>query len=393
MARLDLQPAGAAPAGGVGRVERLDDHALVAARHRVVEHRARRVGVGRDHARDPQRLRHELLERREALGARAVDQVLAARVQHVEEQRREPARLRRRLAVTWNGSGRPSAAQRDRLAVEHDRIDRQRQRRRDHLRHARGDVVERAREDADLVAAPVDLDAHAVELELDRRRADPLQRGVEVVARRGEHRLHRPQQLERDRPQPRRALGERDRGDGPEVAAQHQRPLDVGLRQRRPPWPPRRSSRRPARPGRCRRAAARSGTAARPRSRARAARGRRRGAPSASRRRSAPPTRVNVVLDLRDGERRLGGGRRARRAARPSRRRSGAGSARPTATRRRPASRRARAGAAARPAARPCRRGPTWRGRRPTPRRARAAACDYGCRSSRPSIPPATVMT
>ena len=53
---------------------------------------------------------------------------------------------------------------------------------------------------------------------------------VEVVAGRGEHRLHRPQQLERDRAQPGRAVGQRDGGDRAEVAAQHQRAADVGAR-------------------------------------------------------------------------------------------------------------------------------------------------------------------
>ena len=270
------QPAPRRP-GGVGRVERLDEHALVAAGERVVEHRARRRGVRRDRSRHPRVLRHELGERLEPLAARAVDQVLAAGVQHVEEQRGErggagrAARVPMRLAVTWNGSGRPSArsaiASPSSTAVSVG----QRERRLDDLGHARGDVVERAREHAHVVAAPVHLHAHAVELELDRRRADPLERGVEVVAGGGEHRLHRAQQLERDpaqtRPRPPSARPRRPRRGRRAASA----PGGRRRAARRPPSPPRRSSRRRARPGRCRPAAARRGSAARPRSRARTA--------------------------------------------------------------------------------------------------------------------------
>jgi hypothetical protein len=77
----------------------------------------------------------------------------------------------------------------------------------------------------------VDLHADAVELELHGRGPDPLERRVEVVARRGEHRLHGSQQLERDPAQARGAVGERDRGHGAEVAPQHHCALHVGARQ------------------------------------------------------------------------------------------------------------------------------------------------------------------
>ena len=83
--RLDLQPAGAAAAGGVGRVERLHDHALVAHRERVVEHGAGGRGVGGDAARDAQRLGHHRGEPLGARGAGRVEHVLAVEVQHVEE--------------------------------------------------------------------------------------------------------------------------------------------------------------------------------------------------------------------------------------------------------------------------------------------------------------------
>ena len=61
----------------------------------------------------------------------------------------------------------PVGAQGDHLAVEDRGAHGQRQRGLDDLGHARGDVVERAREDGHVVAVAVDLDARAVELPLD----------------------------------------------------------------------------------------------------------------------------------------------------------------------------------------------------------------------------------
>ena len=128
----------------------------------------------------------ERVERREPLARRAVEEVLAVDVEAVEEERRErdrsrasrstSRRLPNRLIVTWNGCGRPSGAERDRLAVEDERARPGRARDRlDDLRDPVGDVGEVAREHADVVAEPVDLDARAVELPLDRRGADPRQ--------------------------------------------------------------------------------------------------------------------------------------------------------------------------------------------------------------------------
>ena len=121
-------------------------------------------------------------------------------------------------------------AQRDRLAVEHGAADRQRQRDVDDPGHAGGDVVERAREDADVAPVAVDLDADAVELPLDRRGAELVHRGGDVRGRRGEHRAHRAADLEPERAQRLGPAGERGGGHGAEVAAQHQRPPQDGGR-------------------------------------------------------------------------------------------------------------------------------------------------------------------
>ena len=64
---LDLQPAGAAAAGRVGRVERLDEHALVAGGQRRVEEGLRAAGIVDQRARHARRGRHQLVERRGAL--------------------------------------------------------------------------------------------------------------------------------------------------------------------------------------------------------------------------------------------------------------------------------------------------------------------------------------
>ena len=229
--RLDLQPAGAAPAGGVGRVERLHDHALVARAHCVGEHRAGGLGVRRDRARHAQRLGHDGREPLGAGGARLVEDVLAVDVQDVEEQRRERHVAARRAEVAGRDLERLRAAvgaQRDRLAVEHDAAHGQRERGLHELRHARGDVVERAREDGDVAAVAVDLDAHAVELPLDGRGAELLHRGRDVGGGGGEHRAQRAADLEAERLQRVDTAGDRGRRHRPEVAAQHQRPPQVG---------------------------------------------------------------------------------------------------------------------------------------------------------------------
>ena len=111
---LTFSQRGAAAAGGVGRVERLDDDALVAGGQRGVEVRPAASPRSPVTARgDAQRLGHGGGERRRPPRQRRVEQVLAVEVQHVEEHGVSDARRRcadaMREAVTWNGSGRPSA--------------------------------------------------------------------------------------------------------------------------------------------------------------------------------------------------------------------------------------------------------------------------------------------
>ena len=146
-------------------------------------------------------------------------------MQDVEEQR-----LQRQCAACGVLEGvRPAVlTQRDRLAVEHGAADRQGERGLDDLRHARGDVVERARVDDDVAAVAVDLGADAVELPLDRRRADLLHRGGDVGRGRGEHRPDAATDLQPDRAQGLGTARHRGRGDVAEVAVQHQRAAQDG---------------------------------------------------------------------------------------------------------------------------------------------------------------------
>ncbi len=334
MDRLDLEPRRAAPPGRVRRVERLHDDALVPGGDRGVERGLRGVRVLGDHAADPVRLRDDALERRAALGQRRVEQVLAVDVQDVEEQRgeRDAAALARAEARGGDLEGLrpPVVAERDRLAVEHDRAGRQRAGELDHLRQPRGDVVERARVDRDVVAVAVDLDPRAVELPVDGGRRDLLQRGGDVRGGAGEHRRERAHDLERDRVEAGAAVGQRDRRHRGEVAVQHQRAAQRGRRDAR-------GLRHRLRHHPGERALAQV-AAEQPDQERALLRGRPReqvvhgGAPRADRARPGQPAdRGERGLDVGHGQRRRTGERRrspGRRGAAPSRPRSGAGSAR-----------------------------------------------------------------
>ena len=116
---LDLDPTCTSPARLVRRVERLHHDAFVATREGVLEEPLRGVPVVGLDARHDERTRKPLVERREPVAQRHVDQVLSVDVEAVEEEGRERRRrcegLRRRrlvpkrLIVTWKGCGRPSA--------------------------------------------------------------------------------------------------------------------------------------------------------------------------------------------------------------------------------------------------------------------------------------------
>ena len=96
---LDLDPAGAAPAGLVGRARGLDHDALVPSGQRVVEELPCRRRLGGDDARHPRAGGHERLDRGQALARGEVEEVAAVQMQDVEEERRERHRCAQRRAV------------------------------------------------------------------------------------------------------------------------------------------------------------------------------------------------------------------------------------------------------------------------------------------------------
>jgi hypothetical protein len=121
----------------------------------------------------------------------------------------------------------PVRLERDDLAVEHRRLERQRLHRVDDLGDAVADVRQAARERADLVAEAVHLEAGAVELPLDSGRARAVDRLRCALRRLREHRLERPEDLE---PEAGKAVGtvrERRLRDGVEIAGEHKRTADV----------------------------------------------------------------------------------------------------------------------------------------------------------------------
>ena len=127
-ARLTLSQLAPRPPGLVRRVERLRHHAFVAARQRVGVEVLGGGDVGGDDARDHERRRQRGGERVEALVRRAVEQRRRRRRCRQSKKKTasgSSARMRstsslrpKRRIVTWNGSGAPSARERDRLAVE-----------------------------------------------------------------------------------------------------------------------------------------------------------------------------------------------------------------------------------------------------------------------------------
>ena len=230
MHRLHLDPAGAAPAGVVGGGEVLHDDTLVARGEHVGEEG---LGLGEVVGDDPGHLvghRHQGLETRETLVAGGVEQVDTVEVQHVEEVRRDgDAGGHRRAGRRLLEGARPAGVvERQHLAVEHDRLDRERPHGLDHLGQPVGDVVERPGDDEDVVAGAVGLDADAVELGVDRHPAAAGLRDRVGEAGRagGEHRQDGTPDLQPDLGQGGGALGEGGAGHGHGGPGEHRGPPD-----------------------------------------------------------------------------------------------------------------------------------------------------------------------
>ena len=232
MPRLDLQPAGAAPAGLVGRVERLrpprprGPSATAAASTSDATGRGRRSPPAAPAAARGPPPAAPRPARRPAGRARPSPSACRTSKKYVDNGAvaRAAATSTRddtRLPVSWNGRGRPSG----RSAIASPSRTSSRtgsdERGLDHLGHPVGDLVQAAGPDRDVRAGAVHLHADAVQLPLDGRLPQPAERVLDVGGRRGEHRLHGPADLQPERGQPRRALGQRRlaRPDRPPRAA------------------------------------------------------------------------------------------------------------------------------------------------------------------------------
>ena len=176
--------------------------------------------------------RKALVDRRETVAQRQVDEVRSVDVEAVEEECRE----RRVAAKVFDGELGTEAAhrhlkglrppvgpKRDRLSVEHDCPRRKRQDRVDDLRDSIGDVREVPREHPYLATDPVNLDPRTVELPFDRRRPDPLERVGHVVRGLRQHRLHRAKRAQAELREAVTSTGQRGLRNLGQIAREHGR--------------------------------------------------------------------------------------------------------------------------------------------------------------------------
>ena len=140
---------------------------------------------GRDDPRHAPAFRHRCRQHRETLGGGPVDQILPVQVQDVEHERAQRQRRPQALHVEPTAEATRADLKRmrsavrlqgERLAVQDHGRHPQRLGHLDQLRYATGDVVQTTGEDAYLLAPHVDLDSGPVELPLDRRGRNPLER-------------------------------------------------------------------------------------------------------------------------------------------------------------------------------------------------------------------------
>src|SRR5205807_6319213 len=170
---LDLEPARAAVARLVGRVERLGHEALVAGRERALVESARRGLGGGDQLTYACAFGDGACERLEALAARSVGDALRLEAQAVEEERPEGQGGAHRLHIesaaeaTHRGLERvrPSrGVECDRLAVEYERLSGKLAHQLHDLRRRAGHLVQAARVEPDLAPELVGLNTRAIHL-------------------------------------------------------------------------------------------------------------------------------------------------------------------------------------------------------------------------------------
>jgi hypothetical protein len=113
--------------------------------------------------------------------------------------------------------------QRDGLAVQDCRQGGEGERGLDQFGNAVGDVVQAARENPDILARAVHLDARAIQLPLDCRRRHARQGGFDAGSRLSQHGLQRLAQAQGKLAQAGWSVAQRRLGDRAQVARQHAR--------------------------------------------------------------------------------------------------------------------------------------------------------------------------
>lgn len=182
--------------------------------------------------------RHGFDERREPRALRLERQWAAVDVKTIEEERCERQLLAQLVDfqapaepphgfLKWQ---RPSVlTERDHLAVEDELAARHGSHQLGDFGHGRRHVSQSAGEDLHVLAALVNLNARAVELDFEGRFAQPLQRLSDISGWRRQHRLDGPEELDSVAKERGRALGHRDVRDFTQIAAHHGRMPD-GIR-------------------------------------------------------------------------------------------------------------------------------------------------------------------
>jgi signal recognition particle subunit SRP54 len=246
---LDLDPPGAAAAGRVRGLQRLDHDAFVSVRERIAEELARFGDRASDQAGHKQLGWHGPGQFGVPPPVGQVDQVHPVGMQHVEQKHRklDGGGFLVRLLAGGAGRGvlegqRPAVRpQRDQLAVEDRRAHRQLGQRRNDLGEPAGDLIQGPGEQAHGAFGQMGLDPDAVELPLHRRlrrafgRGAPADLGQGVGDARsagGEHRPDRSADLQAEGVQGVTAARQRGGGHRAERAAHHHRPANLGHRYR-----------------------------------------------------------------------------------------------------------------------------------------------------------------
>jgi hypothetical protein len=229
---FDLEPGGAPAARRVRRFERLDHDPFVPRGQRLLEKTGRQHRAGTNQARDDGASIERLGERGRPALQRLVEERRPVNEEAVEEKRRERQVRAQPVDIETSAEAphrdlkrmrRARRLKRDHLAVDDEFAARRRARDRNHFRNRVGDFLQGPREDVDVVAGLVDLDARAIELLFHQRIAGVAERLLQIRRRFSQHRMHGPQQLHREPCERRLTIDDDCARNRREVARHHHR--------------------------------------------------------------------------------------------------------------------------------------------------------------------------